>query len=154
MAQGLSVNANVGAMVALQQLNLTNKKMRSSQLRITTGLRVNGPKDNGSTFAIATRLRGDIAGTESVKVALASSSSVVDVAISAGKAIADVLVEMKGKTVQANQAGLTAASRSSLQTDFTALLGLMGDNVVIFEQVPAGLDHYELMEAISKARSI
>jgi len=121
MAQGLSVNANVGALVALQQLNLTNKKMRSSQLRITTGLKVNGPKDNGSTFAIATRLRGDIAGTESVKVALASSSSVVDVAISAGKAIADVLVEMKGKTVQANQAGLTAASRASLQTDFTAL---------------------------------
>ena len=33
----------------------------------------------------------------------------------------------------------------AMQTDFTALLGLMGDNVVIFEQVPAGLDHYELL---------
>ena len=31
----------------------------------------------------------------------------------------------------------------AMQTDFAALLGLMGDNVVIFEQVPAGLDHYE-----------
>jgi flagellin len=121
MAQGLSVNANVGAMVALQQLNLTNKKMQNTQLRITSGLKVNGPKDDGSTFAIATRLRGDIAGTKSVGVALASGNSTVDVAISAGKAIADVLVEMKAKTVQANQAGLDTASRSSLQTDFAAL---------------------------------
>ena len=30
-----------------------------------------------------------------------------------------------------------------MQTDFAGLLGLMGSNVAIFEQVPAGLDHYE-----------
>ncbi len=30
-----------------------------------------------------------------------------------------------------------------MQEDFTNLLGLMGANVEIFEQVPAGLDHYE-----------
>lgn len=30
-----------------------------------------------------------------------------------------------------------------MQEDFTNLLGLMGANVAIFEQVPAGLEHYE-----------
>ena len=30
-----------------------------------------------------------------------------------------------------------------MESDFSGLLGLMGDNVGIFEQVPAGLDHYE-----------
>ncbi len=30
-----------------------------------------------------------------------------------------------------------------METDFSGLLGLMGNNVGIFEQVPAGLDHYE-----------
>lgn len=40
---------------------------------------------------------------------------------------------------------------SAMQTDFTALLGLMGDNVVIFEQVPAGLDHYELLGTTMQA---
>ena len=121
MAQGLSVNANVGALVALQQLNLTNKKLQASQLRITTGLKVNGPKDDGATFAIATRLRGDIAGANSVGVALAAGNSTVNLAISAGKAVADALVEMKAKTVQANQAGLDNASRSALQVDFAGL---------------------------------
>ena len=120
MAQGISVNSNIGAMVALQQLNLTNKKLQTTQLRITTGLKVNGPKDDGATFQIATRLRGDIAGTQAVSVALASGNSTVKVAISAGKAIADLLSEMKGKTVQANQAGLDTASRTALQNDFAA----------------------------------
>ena len=57
MVQGLSINTNVGAMVALEQLNLTNKKLQNTQLRITTGLKVNGPKDDAATFQIATRLR-------------------------------------------------------------------------------------------------
>ena len=30
-----------------------------------------------------------------------------------------------------------------MQQDFEGLLGLMGNNVEIFEQVPPGLDHYE-----------
>jgi hypothetical protein len=30
-----------------------------------------------------------------------------------------------------------------MQQDFEGLLGLMGNNVAIFEQVPAGLDHYQ-----------
>ena len=31
----------------------------------------------------------------------------------------------------------------TMQQDFNGLLGLMGQNVVVFNQVPAGLDHYE-----------
>ncbi|MFP6699536.1 MAG: flagellin, partial [Alphaproteobacteria bacterium] len=35
----LSVNTNVGAMLALQNLNKTKMKMEATQLAITTGLR-------------------------------------------------------------------------------------------------------------------
>ncbi len=105
MVQGLSILTNVGAMTALEQLNATNKRLQTTQLRITTGLKVNGPKDDAATFQIAQRLRGDIAGTKAVKTALANGEATINVAISAGKAIADLLIEMKAKTVQANQAG-------------------------------------------------
>ena len=121
MAQGLSILTNAGAMTALQQLNGTNKKLSTTQLRITTGLKVNGPKDDAATYQIATRLRGDIAGTKSVKTALANGEATVNVAISAGKAISDLLIEMKAKIVQANQAGLDSASRTALNNDFKAL---------------------------------
>ena len=84
MVQGLSINTNVGAMVALEQLNLTNKKLQNTQLRITTGLKVNGPKDDAATFQIATRLRGDIAGTKAVGGALAQGDESLQIGIRTG----------------------------------------------------------------------
>jgi len=79
-----SINTNPGAAVALQQLNRTTSSLETMQLRITTGLHVNGPKNDTSTLAIAQRLRGDIAGTQAVKIALATGDSVVNVAVGAG----------------------------------------------------------------------
>ena len=118
---GMSVNTNVGAMLALQNLNKSNKMLETTQLHITTGLKVNGPKDDAATYAIAQRMRGDIAGMGAVKTALANGEATVNVAITAGKAVADMLTEMKAKTVQANQAGLDTDSRTALNNDFTSL---------------------------------
>ena len=117
----LSINTNAGAMAALRNLTTSTNDLEKTQLRVTTGFKVNGPKDDASTFAIANNLRGDISGTEAVKGALAAGESTVNVAIEAGKAVADLLIEMKAKTVQANQAGLDTASRTALHNDFTAL---------------------------------
>lgn len=121
MVDGLSVNTNSSANIALQQLTILNTKIQSTQLRITTGLKVSGPKDDAATFQIATRLRGDVAGLGAVKTALANGDSIVSVAISAGNAIADLLTEIKAKAVQANQSGLDTASRSALDNDFQQL---------------------------------
>jgi flagellin len=118
---GMSINTNVGAMIALQNLNRSNDQLEKTQLHITTGLKVNGPKDDASTYAIAQRMRGDIAGMQAVKTALAAGESTLNVAITAGKAISDMLTEMKAKTVQANQAGLDTASKTALNDDFTSL---------------------------------
>ncbi len=117
----LSILTNAGALAALQQLSKTQKALNVTQLRVTTGLKVNGPQDNASSFAIAQRLRGEIAGIQAVGTTLANGDSIVNTAISGGKAIADLLTEMKAKVVQANQAGLDSASRTSLDTDFTSL---------------------------------
>ena len=117
----VSVNTNQGAFLALQNLTKTNKQLEFTQFRVTTGLRVNGPKDDAATFAIANTLRGDIAGNNALKIALANGESVTNVAIEAGRAISDLLIEMKAKVVQANQAGLDANSRTALQNDYDAL---------------------------------
>jgi hypothetical protein len=39
-----------------------------------------------------------------------------------------------------------------MESDFSGLLGLMGNNVGIFEQVPAGLDHYEPLVTTMEAQ--
>jgi flagellin len=117
----MSVNTNPGAMVALQSLTKTTNQLQSAQFRITTGLRVNGPKDDAATFAIAQNMRGDIAGMSSIKTTLSLGLSVTSVAIDAGMAIADLLTEMKAKSVQASQAGLSADSYTALNQEFTSL---------------------------------
>lgn len=121
MVDGLSVNTNTSANIALSQLRILNKKLESTQLRITTGLKVSGPQDDAATFQIATRLRGDVAGLGAVKTALSNGDSIVSVAISAGESITDLLTESKAKVVQANQTGLDTASRSALDDDFQSL---------------------------------
>ena len=37
----MSINTNVGAMIALQNLNKTTNALEITQLRITTGLKIN-----------------------------------------------------------------------------------------------------------------
>ena len=53
MIMALSVNTNVGAMLALQNLGKTNAAMEKTQLAITAGLRFSGPKEDASSYAIA-----------------------------------------------------------------------------------------------------
>lgn len=117
----LSINTNIGAMVALRNLTKITARLEQTQLRVTTGLKINGPRDDPSTFAIAQNMRGDIRGMQAVKIALTTGESVTNVAVAGALAISDLLLEMKAKIVQANQSGLDSASRSALNNEFIAL---------------------------------
>jgi len=117
----LSVNTNVGAMLALQNLGKTNRMMDPTQRAITTSLRVSVPKQDASSYVIAQNMHGDISGLGAVKTALANGEATVNTALTAGQSISDLLTEMKTKVVQANQAGLDNASQTSLRNDFVSL---------------------------------
>jgi flagellin len=119
-ARMLSVNTNVGAMVALQYLNKTNAQLQQTQNAINTGLKVATAKDDGSTFAIAQNMRGDVAGYSAVSSSLSRGISSVDVAMSAGQSISDLLITMKQKALAASDASLDTASRSALNEDFVS----------------------------------
>lgn len=149
MPVNFSVNTNVGAMIALQNLNSSNKALDKTQLNVTTGLKVNGPKDDPSTFAIAQNMRGDVGGMQAVRVALADGESTVAVAVNGGKQIADLLIEMKAKVVQANQAGLDSASRTALQNDFDNLR-----NQIITIVATATFNGKSLIQASSPTLSV
>ena len=117
----LSVNTNSGADQGVRQLNSTNRELLRTENRITTGLKINGPKDDAATFAIAQTLRGQVAGASAVKTALMAGESTVATALAAGQTTSDLLIEMKAKIVQANQSGLSSSDRNALQNDLAAL---------------------------------
>jgi flagellin len=119
--QMLSVNTNLGAMVALQSLNQTQSDLNATQSHINSGLKVATAKDNGAVYAIAQNMRGNVAGYAAVSDSLNRGVSTVDVAISAGQSISDLLNELKGKALAAADSSLDTASRNALNADFTAL---------------------------------
>ena len=125
----LSVNTNTGAMVALQYLNQTNSQLTTVQNAINSGLKVASAKDDGATFAIAQNMRGDVAGYSAVTDSLNRGTSSVDVALSAGQSISDLLIEMKSKALAASDASLDTASRQAMNEDFTALRDQIGSVV-------------------------
>jgi flagellin len=108
-------------MVALQYLNQTNSSLMKTQNAINTGLKVASAKDDGATYAIAQNMRGDVAGYSAVTDSLNRGTSSVDVALSAGQSISDLLIEMKQKALAASDSSLDSASRDALNEDFTAL---------------------------------
>ncbi len=116
-----SVNTNVGAMIALQNLNKTNSDLSTTQNRINTGLKVASAKDDGATFAIAQSQRSTVASLDAVKDSLNRATSSVDVAMSAGESISDMLTQMKEKALAASDTSLDTTSRDALNTDFQAL---------------------------------
>ncbi|HWA31029.1 MAG TPA: flagellin [Rhizomicrobium sp.] len=117
----LSVNTNSGAMIALQYLNQTNAQLQTTQNAINSGLKVASAKDDGATYAIAQNMRGDVAGYAAVTDSINRGISSVDVALSAGQSISDLLIEMKQKALAASDASMDTASRQALNEDFQAL---------------------------------
>jgi flagellin len=118
----LSVNTNTNAMTALEYLNNTQGQLAQVENAISTGETVSSAKDNGAIFAIAQGMRGDVAGYTAVSQSLENGSSTVDVAMSAGQSISDLLIQMKQQALSASDASLDTQSRSALNDNFQALL--------------------------------
>ncbi len=116
-----SVNTNTGAMVALQYLDQTQSQLNTTQSAINSGLKVSSARDDGSTYAIAQNQRGAVAGYSAVTDSLSRATSAVDVALSAGQSISDLLIQLKTKALSAADSSLDTASRQALNQDFVAL---------------------------------
>jgi flagellin len=116
-----SVNTNVGAMVALQNLNSTNSQLQTTQSRINTGLKVASAKDNGAVYAIAQNQRATSNSLNAVMDSLNRGQSTIDVALSAGESVSDLLSQMKEKALAASDSTLDTASRTALNDEFKSL---------------------------------
>jgi len=118
-----SVNTNTPAMTALQYLNSTQGSLVQTQNAISSGMTVANPRDNGAVFAIAQNERAQVAGYTAVINSINNGTSSVDVALSAGQSISDLLIQMKQQALSASDASLDTASRQALNSSFQALLG-------------------------------
>jgi flagellin len=110
-------------MIALQNLNASNKELEDVQQKISTGLAVSTAKDNASVYAIAQSQRADLGGLNAVKDSLHRASSIADVSMAAGASVSDLLNQLREKVIGAMDTSLDTTSRNALDSDFKSILG-------------------------------
>ena len=118
----ISVLTNQSALIALQNLNMTQDSLQSTQNQINTGLKVSSAKDNASIYAIAQKQRASISALGAVTDSLNRATSISDVASAAGQSISDLLNQLKQKVVAAMDPSQDTTSRSLLNVDYKSLL--------------------------------
>jgi flagellin len=116
-----SINLNASALIALQNLSAIQQQLAQEQTIIATGKKINSPKDNGAVWSIAQTMHGKVMSLDAVKDSLNRGQSTIDVALSAGQQVSDLLQQMKAKALAASDTSLDSVSRAALNTDFKQL---------------------------------
>ncbi len=113
-----SILTNSSAMVALQTLRGINKNLAQTQSEISTGKSVGSARDNAAVWAISKTMESDVNGFRAISDSLALGQSTVAVARQAAETTTDLLTQMKGLIVAAQEENV---DRAKIQTDIVAL---------------------------------
>jgi len=113
-----SILTNTSAMVALQTLKGINANLSKTQDEISTGKSIATARDNSAVWAISKVMESDVKGFKAISDSLSLGQSTVTVARTAAETVANLLTEIKGKVVAAQEANV---DRQKIQTDISAL---------------------------------
>lgn len=118
-----SILTNNGAMVALQTLRSINQNLATTRDEISTGKSVATAKDNAAVWAISKVMESDVQGFKGIQDSLSLGQSSVAVARQGAETVTDLLTQIKGKIVAAQEDNV---DRSKIQTDINALRDQIG----------------------------
>lgn len=113
-----SINTNIAAMTALQNLRSTNSELLQTQNRISTGLRVSSASDNAAYWSIATTMRNDRQSISTVSDALGLGSATAEIASKGIESAIKIASEIKDKLLAARTPGI---DRAKIQTEIKEL---------------------------------
>ena len=113
-----SILTNTSAMVALQTLKGINANLSKTQDEISTGKSIATARDNSAVWAISKVMESDVKGFKAISDSLSLGQSTVTVARSAAETVANLLTDIKGKVVAAQESNV---DRQKIQADISAL---------------------------------
>lgn len=122
---GFSVVTNVGAINAQNQLTRTNLGLQNTISRLSSGLRINGAKDDAAGLAIAEGLRADVAGLNQAVRNANDGIGVINVADSALGEIGNLLQRAVTLAEQASSGTSgedSSTSKAALSDEYNAIL--------------------------------
>ncbi len=118
---GLFVNTNASALNAQRQLNSTSNSLGRSFERLSSGLRINGAKDDAAGLSITTRFSAQIRG---LNQAVRNSNDGISLAQTAEGALnetTNILQRIRELAVQSSNDTNNDSDRASLQAEVSQL---------------------------------
>jgi len=118
---GMTINTNVLSINAQRNAATNNNSLATSLQRLSSGLRVNGAKDDAAGLAISNRMDAQARG---MNVAVRNSNdgiSLVQTAESGMAVIGDMLQRMRELAVQATNGTNTSSDLSAINSEYTEL---------------------------------
>ncbi|MGI1662044.1 flagellin [Palleronia sp. KMU-117] len=112
-----SILTNTSAMVALQNLRSINQNLVDTQSQIATGKKIATATDNSAIWAVSKVIESDVSAFKAISDSLNLGDSTIAVARSAAETITDLLTELKGNIVAAQEENV---DRSKIQSDIDA----------------------------------
>jgi flagellin len=124
-----SAITNAGALVALQSLNRTNDALAVTQKRVSTGLRVADAKDDGAAFAVAQKVRGDVAGVTSANEQLGGAKGLLDTTLAGLGKVSETLKDIKSVMLKLADDKVVGTDRTNYASQYDALTKQIGQYV-------------------------
>jgi flagellin len=116
-----SVNTNRLAVFALQTLNQTNSELSGVQKRVSTGFRVADARDDGGAFAVAQRVRADVAGVTAVGEQLGGTRGILTTTFAALSVVSDTMQQARAVLTRLADEAVTGETRTQYEEQYTEL---------------------------------
>ena len=117
-----SVNTNMGAMVALQSLNLTNTQLAATEKQISTGYRVADATDDGAAYAVAQRVRSDVSSLTSANQQLGGVQGLLSTTSSALNDVSTLMTSMRNVLVSLANGNTSGTQPTQYTAQYNSLL--------------------------------
>jgi len=139
-------------MIALQALKGVNEGLSKTQDMISTGKSIGTARDNSAIWAISKVMEADVSGFKAISSSLSLGSSTVAVARQASESTTELLTEIKGKIVAAQEENV---DRSKIQVDIATLRDQIASVVEAAQfnglNFVSGFDDVKVLSSLNRA---
>ncbi|MGH1415918.1 MAG: flagellin [Pelagimonas sp.] len=154
-----SILTNNGAFAALRALRTVGADLDKTMQQVGTGKRVSTAATNASVWAVSKKMESDVKGFRQIADGLNLAQATLSVARQGAESLTDLLTELKGKIVVAQQDNI---DRVKVQADVDALRDQIiavvdattfnGQNLIKHDSTEAGYGHVEILASISRTQ--
>jgi len=115
------INTNVSSLIAQNSMTSNARAQSNAMQQLSTGLRINGAKDDAAGLAIADRMSSQIKGLNMAVKNANDAISMVQTADGATSTMSDMLGRMRELAVQSSNDTNTSTDRTALDNEFQQL---------------------------------